>query len=233
MRLHRFHINAPISSETFDIADRDLIHQWRTVFRYNVASQVILFNGDGYDYLVMITSLRNLGATVEVYKKMKNRNNPKMDITLCVGVIKKDNFEWVVEKATELGVSRIIPVLCERSEKKNLNMERLQKIAVEASEQSDRGDVPKIYEILELEKLLQKNMLPEQKIVLHPEGKYIGDFLSENQFKDLTVFIGTEGGFSENEIKELALHNVPAISLGSQILRAETAVVAVSSLLLL
>ena len=201
MRLHRFHINAPISSETFDIADRDLIHQWRTVFRYNVASQVILFNGDGYDYLVMITSLRNLGATVEVYKKMKNRNNPKMDITLCVGVIKKDNFEWVVEKATELGVSRIIPVLCERSEKKNLNMERLQKIAVEASEQSGRGDVPTISLITELAAALESDGL-SKKVFLNPDGEYIGDFLAKNNSRDLAVFIGPEGGWSERKVKQ-------------------------------
>ena|SRR3989344_9465620 len=233
MRLHRFYIKTPITDEQFDIIDRELISQWRSVFRYNVGSQVVLFDGSGTNYLCMITSLRNLGATMEIVSKKPNKNMPKINLCLCIGIIKKDNFEWAVQKATELGVSQIIPVLCERSEKKNLNMERLEKIAIEASEQSDRGDVPKIYEILELEKLLQKNMLPEQKIVLHPEGKYIGDFLSENQFKDLTVFIGPEGGFSENEIKELALHNVPAISLGSQILRAETAVVAVSSLLLL
>ena len=117
MRLHRFYLSTPISLDTFDITDRDLVHQWRTVFRYNVGSQVILFDGTGVDYLVMITSLRNLGATIEVVQKKNNKRKPKIELTICVGLIKKDNFELVVQKVTELGVSRIIPVLCERKEK--------------------------------------------------------------------------------------------------------------------
>jgi len=136
MRLHRFYTTTPITSDKFDVSDRDLVHQWRTVFRYNVGSQVILFDGSGIDFLVIITSIRNLGATVEVVEKKKNKNIPKINLTLCVGIIKKDNFELVVQKATELGVLQIISVLCERSEKKNINIERLQKIAIEASEQS-------------------------------------------------------------------------------------------------
>ena len=116
MRLHRFYVKTPISESRFDVSDRDLIHQWRTVFRYNVGSQVILFDGNGIDYLCIITSLRNLGATVEVVEKMQNISKPKINLWLCVGLIKKDNFELVVEKATELGVTHIVPVLCERSE---------------------------------------------------------------------------------------------------------------------
>ncbi len=162
---------------------------------------------------------------------------PKINLWLCVGIIKKDNFEWITQKATELGVSHIVPVLCERTEKKSLNMERLQKIAVEASEQSGRGDVPEIDEVVELSELMtsQRNIdaLPKEKIVLHLEGEYVGDFLARMQPKSLAIFLGPEGGFSEKEIAEFALHSIPAISLGTQILRAETAAVAVTSLLLL
>ncbi|MSU45342.1 MAG: 16S rRNA (uracil(1498)-N(3))-methyltransferase [Candidatus Zambryskibacteria bacterium] len=233
MRLHRFYISKAISEDTFDIGDRELVNQWRSVFRYNVGSQVIVFNGDGFDYLAMITSLRNLGATLEIVKKTKNKNLPKMNVSLCVGIIKKDNFELVVQKATELGVTQIIPILCERSEKKNINMQRLQKIAIEASEQSGRGDVPVIHEITELSLLLDSDILPQNKIVLHLEGEYIGDYLARNESKGIAIFIGTEGGWSEREIKEFALHNIMSVCLSSQVLRAETASIAVSSLLLL
>lgn len=233
MRIHRFYVNKNFSDETFDINDKDLIHQWRSVFRYNVASQVIVFNGDGYDYLCMITSLRNLGATLEVVKKIKNREKKKMAVSLCVGVIKKDNFELVVQKATELGVSQIIPVICERSEKKNLNMERLQKIAIESSEQSGRGDIPVIHEVVELSTLLNSDNLTKNKILLNLEGEYIGDYLARNESKEITIFIGVEGGWSEREIKEFAERNIMSVCLGSQVLRAETAAIAVTSLLLL
>ena len=224
MRLHRFYVDKPITDETFDVNDRDLIAQWRSVFRYNVGSQVVLFDGSGVDYLCMITSLRNLGATVSI--------------------IKKDNFELVVEKATELGVLHIVPILCDRSEKKNINMERLQKIAIESSEQSGRGDVPVIHEIINLSMLLMSkspfDIMPKEKIVLQLNSRYIGDFLekqpleaSSGRMTKLAVFIGPEGGWSDNELKDFALHNIPSVSLGHQILRTETASIAVSSLLLL
>ena len=236
MRLHRFYIQTPVDGKTFDVADRDLVHQWRNVFRYNVGSQVVLFDGSGVDFLCIITSLRNAGATLEVVSKKQNANMPKVNLWICLGIIKKDNFEWATQKATELGVSHIVPVLCERTEKKNLNMDRLEKIAVEASEQSCRGDVPQIHPVQTLSDLLMSKVpfdIPTEKVVLHPDGEYIGDFLSHTTSKELAIFIGPEGGFSEAEIKQFAENGIPTISLGPQILRAETAAVAVSSLLLL
>ena len=75
MRLHRFFLKTPIlSGNKFDVTDRDLVHQWKSVFRYNVGSQVILFDGSGTDYLCIITSLRNLGATLEVIEKKNNKS---------------------------------------------------------------------------------------------------------------------------------------------------------------
>ena len=177
-----------------------------------------------------------------------------------VAKLKKDNFELAVQKATELGVSHIVPILCERSEKKSIHMERLQKIAVEASEQSGRGDVPQIHPVVGLTELLQGNMLPKtsdrplsdvrptnltdwfrpkNKIVLHTSDEsgnfqiQISNFQKENAQDELAVFIGPEGGFSDKEIGLFAEHSIPLASLGPQILRAETAVIAVSSLLLL
>ena len=233
MRLHRFYINKPIPEGVFDISDSDLVHQWRSVFRYNVASQVILFDGSGFDYFAIITSLRNSGATLEIIKKTKNKTKPKINLWLCIGIIKKDNFELAVQKVTELGVSQIIPVLCERSEKKNLNMERLKKILIESSEQSGRGDIPVIHDIIELPDLLNNGILPKNKIALQLKGEYIGDFLEQNNLKDLAVFIGPEGGWSDRETQIFLEHNIPNISLGTQVLRAETAAISVASLLLL
>ncbi len=232
MRLHRFYIDTPISKDSFDISDKELAYQWRTVFRYNVGSQVILFDGLGHDFLCLISSLRNLGATVSVVRKMKGSEKSKREVTLCLALIKKDNFELVVQKATELGVARIIPVLCERSEKKNLNMDRLRKIAIESSEQSGRGDVPKIEECIDFVGLLDGNLLPDTVVSLNLEGSSVAEIIKKDP-KSIAVFVGPEGGFSEKEVKEFTSHNIIQASLGSQVLRAETAAVAVSSLLLL
>lgn len=233
MRVHRFYTSTPITTNKFDVTDRDMIHQWKSVFRYNVGSQVILFDGSGIDYLCMITSLRNLGATLEVVENrevLRLRNN----VYLCMALVKKDNFELVTQKVTEIGVTHIIPILCEHSEKRKINFERLNKIVLEASEQSGRGDIPTVHEVMTLSEVFQKGILPQEKIVLHPEGDALKKHLSGlHETKSFAVFVGPEGGFSPKELELLKSYNVPIVSLGSQILRAETAAIAISSLLIL
>ena len=232
MRIHRFYLNTPIVGSKFDIPDRDMVHQWRSVFRYNVGSQVILFDGRESDFLCMITHLTNSSASVEVVEELSLGEKPKRDVTLCMALIKKDNFELVAEKATELGVTRIIPVLCERSEKKNLNIERLRKIVIEASEQSGRGTVPEISEIIDLQELLQEGNLPSKRLVMHLDGVYINDSLGEEE-EEMAIFIGPEGGWSDSEVKVFETFGVQSVSLGSQVLRAETAAIASLSLMLI
>ncbi len=232
MRLHRFYITTPIFSKTFDISDRDLVHQWKKVFRYNVGSQVIVFDGSGTDYLCMISSLRNLGATLAVIREIKKDTEPRKNIYLCMALVKKDNFELITQKATELGVNYIIPILCEHSEKRKLNMDRLNKIAVEASEQSGRGDIPKIHTAIKIEDLFTSGVLPQEKIVLHTENGITWKKYKENTTQvSVAVFVGPEGGFSPKEMTLFKSYNVQVVSLGSQILRAETAGIAISSLL--
>ena len=248
MRLHRFYVKNTIFHDTFDVSDRELVHQWKSVFRYNVGSQVILFDGSGIDYLCMITSLRNLGATVSVIKKNKIENNRK-NIWLCVALIKKDNFELVVQKATELGVNHIVPIICEHSEKRKINMDRMQKIAIESSEQSGRSDIPEIHDITTITGLFQSGILPQEKIAFDPirtdgskdptsngastSGISFRQYLSSTNQMSIACFVGPEGGFSDKELAQFKTYNMPIISLGTQILRAETASIAVASLLLL
>lgn len=233
MRIHRFYIETPVSGDTFDIADRDLVHQWRNVFRYNVGSQVIVFDGGGTDYLCMISSLRSLGATLSVIRQTPTEKQKK-NIYLCMALVKKDNFELIAQKATELGVSHIVPILCEHSEKRKVNMERLKKIVIEASEQSGRGDIPVVEAQMSIDELFQKGILPQEKMVLHLEGDTFQKYMSGlNNVYSFAVFVGPEGGFSPKEIAVFKSNNMPVISLGSQVLRAETAAIAISSLLLL
>ncbi len=245
MRLHRFFINANIAElfeqkGSFDIADKDLVHQWKNVFRYNVGSQVVLFDGAGMDYLCMISSIRNLGATVQVLKNHKTADvNQRKNVWLCVALLKKDNFDLVVQKATELGVTNIVPIICEHSEKRKLNLERMKKIAIEASEQSGRGDIPVIHPEMTLQDVFTVGILPQEKIAFHTNFSKDSPCISFRQYISSTnqnsfaTFIGPEGGFSDKEIALFKSYNLPIVSLGSQILRAETAAIAVASLFLL
>lgn len=234
MRLHRFYSKIDIKDKMFDIPDKELVHQWKKVFRYNVGSQVILFDGSGVDYLCIISSLRNLGATVSVIREMKNNSSGrKRNVWLCISLIKKDKFEFCVEKGTEIGVNHFVPVLAERSEKKKINFERLQKISIESSEQSGRGDIPLIHETIKLEELLSGDILPNSAFYLDFSGKPIREIIKDGENKDLAVFVGPEGGWGDEEIKIFEKYNIKAVSLGEQVLRAETASIAIASLLLL
>ena len=233
MRLHRFYTKTPINSKKFDISDKELVHQWKSVFRYNVGSQVIIFDGSGVDYLCLISSLRNSGATLAVIQEMKKEGKVShKNIWICLALIKKDNFELSVQKLTELGVTHIVPVVCERSEKKKINKERLEKIAIEASEQSGRGDIPFVHELSNFPKVLDSDLLPNNAIYLDGKGEPLSEKIKKD-IRDLVVFVGPEGGWSDNETKEFSKHNIPAYSIGDQTLRAETAAIAISSLLLL
>lgn len=227
MRLHRFYITEKISEKekSIQISNRDLIHQWRKVFRYNVGSQVIVFDGSGIESRAVIAKVSPSDAELTIIET-KEIGAPTKNIWLCLSLIKKDNFELVVQKAVELGVSHIVPILGERSEKKKLNMERLQKIVQEATEQSGRGDLLKVHELTTLPKLFESGILPQEKIFFHPEyppvQQYIAAHVEQYSF---AYFIGPEGGLSEEEIKLFKQYNVAGFSLGSRILRAETAAI--------
>lgn len=230
MRLHRFFIKQkiPESGEVM-VADKDLIHQWGKVFRLKTGDRVIIFDGTGLDYVSEIVSLNKNEAVLKVVEKIKNENVPKKEIHLFQSIIKKDNFEWVIEKGTELGVSYFHPIISERSEKKNINFERVRKIIKEASEQSGRGSLSNVSELVNLENSLNNDFTA---IAFHPTG----DKFDKNNFekeKVVGIFIGPEGGWSDRELEIFKENKVKILSLGQQILRAETAAIAISSLLLL
>ena len=125
MRLHRFFIEQEIlESGEIIVADRDLLHQWGKVFRLKTGDRVILFDGMGFDYVSEIVLLDKNEGVLKIVEKIPNENVPKKEIHLFQSIIKKDKFEWVLEKGTELGISHFHPIISERSEKKNINFER-------------------------------------------------------------------------------------------------------------
>lgn len=222
MRLHRFYIDTPIENAKLSIKDERLIHQWRNVFRYNVGSKVILFDGSGIEYKCVIEKLGNRSAELVVVLSRKGIV-PNQKIVLCQSLIKKDKMEWIIEKATELGVSKIIPILSERSEKKSLNFERADKIAVEASEQCGRADILEIGEIMNLESCIKN--YGENSIILDPSGSSLhnSDSIIHNS---LSLFVGPEGGWSDRELELFKkIKKAQVISLGLLTLRSETAAI--------
>lgn len=230
MKLHRFFVNQNLlSAEEVVIRDSDLYHQLRNVFRFTVGGQVILLDNTGYEYLAIVSSFGKGDVSFSIASKRMGKNIPEKEIYLFCSIVKKDKFEWVLEKGTELGVSHFIPLLSDRSEKKDINEERALKILKEASEQSERSVIPSLEQISSLEDALSREI---SKICFDPKGQ---KFVSEavHTTSTLGVFIGPEGGWTEREIFLFKKYKVPIYSLGKGILKTETAVVSSLSLILL
>lgn len=215
------------------LTDVGLVHQLKQVFRYRAGDQIVLLDNSGYQYLAEITLITKEEVEVKTLGKEKNEVEPRLKVHLYMSLIKKDHFEWVLEKATELGVSEITPVVSERTEKKDFNEERAIKIIREASEQSGRGVMPIFHETMTLEGVCTKiSGDTSAKIALH----FSDTVLSKAEFSntsELALFVGPEGGWGEKDLEIFKKYDVALRGMGKQTLRAETAVVAGLSVVLL
>lgn len=243
MRLHRFFIDSSLLEAVQTIpdlgeilvSDSNLSHQLKRVFRFISGDQVILFDGNGFDFICEILSFEKESIRFLIKEKKENKFIPKTEIYLFASLIKNNNYELVLEKCTEIGVAHFVPIISERSEKKKLNYERSQKIIKEASEQSGRGFVPKIYDTILPQEIFEKYDMPF--IVFHGDGENFRnnfEFQIYNTNKNkIGILIGPEGGWSEKELRLFKEKNITTYSLGSQTLRAETATIVSSAFLLL
>jgi 16S rRNA (uracil1498-N3)-methyltransferase len=231
MRLHRFYVDKSIGNDSLlHFSNPEMVHQLRRVFRLHEGDKAIFFDGSGTDYVceIVLFTKDDVSARVLESKPMKRYSDKK--VTLAVSLIKKDNFEWVIQKGTELGVSEFIPLISERSEKKGFNMERAQKIMVEACEQSGRGDMPTI-----TGPIILKDFLDTEKrklLMFHTQGTEVSA-KNISTVKEVVACVGPEGGWSDSEVELFKEKGAEAIRLNAPILRAETAAVTIASLLLL
>ena len=232
MRVHRFFIEERISPDNrLSIKNGKLLHQWRNVLRLEVGNEVILFDGFGQDFRCELATLDKKEAVCMVREAVKNDVVPTQQFFLFASLIKKERFEWLLEKATELGVAQIRPVIADRSEVKKFNLERAKDIVREAAEQSGRGSLPALYEPMELQNVF-KEYKYFKSVAFDPHGE---PFKKDGYGKEekLGAFIGPEGGWSARELELFRAQKIPVYSLGSPTLRAETAAVSVTALLLL
>lgn len=221
MRLHRFYVSQPLGEEVV-IDNVSLVSQWTKVFRYTPGDFVILFNGDGNEHHYSLNTISKNACTL-TRTKSESSKIPLKKITLYLSLIKKDNFELAAQKATELGVAQIVPVLSERSEKKNLSLDRLEKITIEASEQCGRGDIPTLSPIITLEEALSSLPKISHAVYFDINGGELRNLIANHE--ELDIFIGPEGGWGELDLNLFKKHTIQSASLGENVLRAETAAI--------
>ncbi len=230
MRLHRFFLTSHISKGKINSFSSDsLVHQLSHVFRLHAGDKVIFFDGTGFDHECEIVSLEKSEVTFRILETSSVKPFSETKVVLAVSLIKKDNFEWIIQKGTELGVSEFIPLISERSEKKGFNIERANKIMVEALEQSGRSDMVKISEPVALADFLENEKRP--MMVFHVSG----DFVNKESMQvggEVVLCIGPEGGWSDREIGVFTGKRAHVVRLNSPVLRAETAAITVAALVL-
>lgn len=222
MREDRFFINLKIEKGFLKVLDKEIFHLLKNVLRKRVGERIIFFNENLTEGIGEIKNFLKNGVEIEILEVKKNEKESKTFVSLCCSVLKKQNFELVVQKATEIGVKEIIPLICKNTVKTGLNLERVKKISKEAAEQAGRGLLPKILEPIKFNEAVEK--IKETKILFDPSG---GDFreLIAQKTKNLAVFVGPEGGWSREEVNLARKEGFKILNLGKLTLRAETAAI--------
>jgi 16S rRNA (uracil1498-N3)-methyltransferase len=230
---HRFFVEG-VSFDQRDVvfSDPALAHQLLRVLRYQKGETIILLDNSGFEYEVRIVSLEKEKLAFYILSKRKSLTEPSLHINLYQAVLKKkEKFEFVLQKGTEIGISRFIPLRTEYSEfLGKLNMTRSYLILKEAAEQSHRGRIPELSSERVFSDVLGK--IQGIKILLDPMGAPLQSVVSDIiRQKECHIFIGPEGGFSPHEIAFAKQQGVHVLSLGKRILRSETAGLVIASIL--
>ena len=212
------------------------------VLRMRVGEELILCDSARIDHICEIVSVGKALVAVSIRDRHPNGNEPKFVATVYQGMAKGERMDLSIQKSVELGVTRYVPTACSRSivkikEGKDSKRERWQAIALEAARQCGRGIVPVVDAPMGFEEAL-KDAQENHDLVLLPweeekEGK-LGEILAGVDFESspkIAVFIGPEGGFSEEEAKLAEQHGAKLVTLGKRILRTETAAPAVLAML--
>lgn len=227
MRLNRFIGDFDLKQKEINITDTEKIRQMNSVLKLKMGESVVLCDGKGGEALCEITEIHKKGVNL-VVKNFEQKGITHKKVSLFCALAKKDNFELIVQKVTELGVSEIVPIITGRTVKTGINMERLEKIAVEASEQSGRVDVPKIYEPISFENSLEMIGDFDMKILFEIGAQKFSEDDKKNtnlsaQADNIAIYIGPEGGWTDREKEVAKGYGVVERSLVSNTLRVETA----------
>ncbi len=206
-------------------------HQIRVVLRMRVGAHVVVLDGAGWEYEIALTEVGGRQVRGVIVEKRSATGEPRAQVCVYLSLLKKDRFEWALQKCTEIGATHFVPIHCARtviplasvSAKK---LARWQRILTEAAEQCGRGRVPSLEAPRPLADALAD--VPRYDRALIPwvgeHARTLGEALGEGA-RSVALFVGPEGGFTAEEVAAAQQAGALGVSLGPRVLRAETAAV--------
>ena len=230
----RLYVDVELSDGSEIRLDGSHAHYLMKVMRIKQGDPVKLFDDRTGEYLAHVTALGKRDLILAIDGKTRDREIVP-DLWLCAAPIKKDRFNWIAEKATELGVAKLVPVQTERTQGHGVKAEKLRAHMIEAAEQCERTSLPALDPTIKLAELLEqwpKNrhlFFADERIHQTGEGSFRKALVAHDG--PAAILIGPEGGFTDEENDKIrSLDQSVAISLGPRILRADTAAIAAISL---
>jgi 16S rRNA (uracil1498-N3)-methyltransferase len=208
----------------------------RAVLRLKTGDEVYVFNGVGREFRCTVSSARRDSAELRIEAEVEPaKPESQLQLTLCVALLKGEKFDLVVQKATELGVTRVVPLITRYADihlrdeaDATKRLARWQRIALEAAKQSRRAFLPQVSSPLAFGSLLPAST-DDLRVMFSERGGEALSSLTPSQ--NVTALVGSEGGWADGEIEQARAHDFHIITLGGRILRAETAAITVTALL--
>lgn len=236
--MHRFFCpSSNISAGIIVVDDKDKIHHLKNVLRLKMQDEVVIFDDKGNEYKAKIEKLSWQNAAMIIKEKYQAHVQKKLKITVACALTKGSKIDDIIDKLTQLGVDRIIPLLTERvivkldRHKALLRKARWEKIAFTASQQSQRNNIPLIDAIKDIEDVLQESKDFDLKLIptLFGNRKSLKGIFTGAHPKNILVLIGPEGDFTDTEVDLAKKAGCIPVSLGDLVLRVETAAIATIS----
>ena len=224
MRLSRFFIDAPLALGQHELPEAQA-HYIGRVLRLSAGAEVQLFDGSGQEYLGEIIEAGKKSVRVELREQTAGLGESPLHVHLGQGLSRGERMDWAIQKATELGVAEITPIVstrCEvrlKDERADKRMQHWRQVAISACEQCGRSVLPLIHPPLALDDWLKQSSA-ELKLVLHPVAEPL---TSHRKPQTLAFLIGPEGGLSDSEVTQAQSAGFQAARLGPRVLRTETA----------
>jgi len=225
----RYFVDAPISGDSAQLTGPEA-HHLLHVMRAKPGDEVVLFDGSGDEFPARIERLGRSEVVLAVLERETVDRELPGQLTLAVALPKGDRQRWLVEKAVELGVSRLVPLETERSvaQPNAKALERLRRAVIEASKQCGRNRLMEIVPAQPWSEFLATTD-SAQRLIAHPTGGISSVDVPFSHTEPIVVAVGPEGGFSDAEVTAAMNHSWQAIVLGQRILRIETAALALAA----